>query len=277
MSELFQQAAQAISKADSLVITAGAGMGVDSGLPDFRGDDGFWNAYPPFAQRGLSFMEVADPFWFDTEPQTAWGFYGHRMNLYRATQPHAGFGMLLEWAKQKDTFVFTSNVDGHFQKAGFDAAKIVECHGSILHAQCAKPCDENIWPADDIEVDIEEETFQAQEPLPTCPHCQGLARPNVLMFSDRRWIWNRTREQEARFETWQAKQAAKEVTVIEFGAGGAVPTVRYASESLKRLGATLIRVNPREAEGPAGTISLECGALEAIRGLQAALDSLPRS
>ena len=57
------------------VITAGAGMGVDSGLPDFRGNDGFWNAYP--ALKGYPFMEMANPRWFTVEPRRAWGFYGH--------------------------------------------------------------------------------------------------------------------------------------------------------------------------------------------------------
>jgi len=49
------QAARAIRQADALLIGAGAGMGVDSGLPDFRGPEGFWRAYPPFRQRGLRF------------------------------------------------------------------------------------------------------------------------------------------------------------------------------------------------------------------------------
>jgi hypothetical protein len=47
--QTISQAARAIQKADAVLITAGAGMGVDSGLPDFRGDEGFWKAYPPFA------------------------------------------------------------------------------------------------------------------------------------------------------------------------------------------------------------------------------------
>ena len=55
------RAAEAVASADALLVGAGAGMGVDSGLPDFRGDEGFWNAYPPFAQRGLSFMDLASP------------------------------------------------------------------------------------------------------------------------------------------------------------------------------------------------------------------------
>ena len=84
-------AARAIAAVDALLITAGAGMGVDSGLPDFRGDEGFWNAYPPYRQLGLSFINVANPRWFDDDPHLAWGFYGHRVNLYRATHPHPGF------------------------------------------------------------------------------------------------------------------------------------------------------------------------------------------
>ncbi len=62
-------------------------MGVDSGLPDFRGAEGFWRAYPVMAKLGLSFEEMANPAWFQTDPHLAWAFYGHRLNLYRRTQP----------------------------------------------------------------------------------------------------------------------------------------------------------------------------------------------
>jgi hypothetical protein len=90
-AENIAAAARAIAAADALLITAGAGMGVDSGLPDFRGDDGFWNAYPANRQLGLSSINLANPRWFDDDPHLAWGFYGHRLNLYRSTRPHAGF------------------------------------------------------------------------------------------------------------------------------------------------------------------------------------------
>ena len=45
------QFAEHLKQADGLLITAGAGMGVDSGLPDFRGAQGFWKAYPPLKHR----------------------------------------------------------------------------------------------------------------------------------------------------------------------------------------------------------------------------------
>src|SRR5207245_5238982 len=90
-----QQAAHALATADVLLIGAGAGMGVDSGLPDFRGTQGFWRAYPPYEKLGLDFASVANPRWFASDPELAWGFYGHRLNLYRSSRPHDGFRILL--------------------------------------------------------------------------------------------------------------------------------------------------------------------------------------
>ena len=78
-------AANALKNADALLITAGAGIGVDSGLPDFRGTSGFWKEYPPIAKLGVSFSEMANPRWFFEKPKLAWAFYGHRLNLYRET------------------------------------------------------------------------------------------------------------------------------------------------------------------------------------------------
>jgi NAD-dependent SIR2 family protein deacetylase len=77
-----QRAADLIDQASALVIAAGAGMGVDSGLPDFRGRSGFWQAYPALASAGLDFSELASPHTFERDPRLAWGFYGHRLQLY---------------------------------------------------------------------------------------------------------------------------------------------------------------------------------------------------
>lgn len=264
-----EQAAQIIEQADALVIAAGAGMGVDSGLPDFRGGDGFWRAYPPFAELGLRFEQIANPTWFESDPELAWGFYGHRFNLYRATQPDAGFAILRRWAEtmSRGAFVFTSNVDGHFQRAGFTDASVQECHGSLNYLQCREPCCEDIWPAGDLEIAVDEESFRAEEPLPRCPHCGAMARPNVLMFSDGRWLWKRRNEQDERFEAWLATLENARLVVVECGAGNAIPTVRRMSETLQRAGADLIRINPRESEGPEGTLGLPMGALEALRAI----------
>ena len=95
--EQLDAAARAVSSAAAIVVGAGAGMGVDSGLPDFRGPEGFWRAYPPYERLGLSFVELANPALFHRDPPLAWGFYGHRRALYRRTEPHAGFAILRRW------------------------------------------------------------------------------------------------------------------------------------------------------------------------------------
>ncbi len=91
MKKLIGKAKQVIKEADAMLITAGAGMGVDSGLPDFRGKEGFWRAYPIAKKLGLRFEELANPRWFREDPELAWAFYGHRLKTYRETNPHEGF------------------------------------------------------------------------------------------------------------------------------------------------------------------------------------------
>lgn len=267
-----RRAARAIVEADALLIGAGAGMGVDSGLPDFRGDEGFWKAYPPFRQARLSFAQVADPIWFHTKPRQAWGFYGHRLNLYRATEPHAGFAILKRWGESKRAghFVFTSNVDGQFQRAGFDAERIVECHGSIHHAQCSRACRQEIWEATEIAPVVEETDFQAAEPLPDCPRCGAVSRPNILMFGDSDWIADRKREQHSRLVKWEAALGGRRAVAIELGAGNAIRSVRRECEQFP---GTLIRINPREPEVPPGGISIPLGALEALTAIDAVISS----
>jgi NAD-dependent SIR2 family protein deacetylase len=264
------EAAVAVAAAEALLITTGAGMGVDSGLPDFRGNQGFWKAYPPLERLGISFVEMANPTWFSRDPELAWGFYGHRLNLYRETTPHAGFEILKRWSDRlpHTSFVFTSNVDGHFQLAGFDPDRVIECHGSLAHLQCTTPCGHEIWSAEDLEVAVDEDSFRAAPPLPECPHCTALARPNVLMFNDWHWVPHRSSAQERRFEAWLDEARDSRMVIIELGAGSAVPTVRMTSERVARsLDATLVRINPREPQTPHGHVSLPLGALEALEAI----------
>ncbi len=62
-----------LQDAESLLIVAGAGMGVDSGLPDFRGTTGFWRAYPALAKAGIDFEQMATPASLDRDPRLGWG------------------------------------------------------------------------------------------------------------------------------------------------------------------------------------------------------------
>ncbi|PLX78835.1 MAG: NAD-dependent deacetylase [Desulfuromonas sp.] len=271
-SDQFERAAEIVRTADALLITAGAGMGVDSGLPDFRGDQGFWNAYPMYKRLGIDFIGAANPAHFERDPTFGWGFYGHRTNLYRQTVPHRGFHLLQEWIDRFDfdSFVVTSNVDGQFQKAGFREDQILEVHGSIHHLQCLSPCGHAIWDNDE-QIPVDFDTMRAEH-VPMCRHCNHPARPNILMFGDYSWLPDRTHGQEMRFDLFLDQHQGGRIAVIEMGAGTSIPTIRYLSERVGgRNGTRVIRINPREAHIASPHISMSCGALEGLEGIAASL------
>lgn len=260
-----------LKQADGLLITAGAGIGVDSGLPDFRGDDGFWKAYPALAHAGIRFIDAANPKTFHINPRQAWGFYGHRLQLYRRTKPHAGFDILRQLGEQltHGYFVYTSNVDGQFQRAGFDSQRIHECHGSIHFTQCLMNCTQQVYPAENLAINIDEDTCQWLGPLPLCRSCGSPLRPNILMFDD--WHWNdrRQAQQETRLFDWL--QQVEKPLVIELGAGSHIATVRHFSE---RHAWRMVRVNLREASIPAPHIGLASTTLDFCLQIQRDIFSL---
>ncbi len=262
------RAAKLLRAASSLVVGAGAGMGVDSGLPDFRGTAGFWRAYPPLARLGLRFEESANPALFERDVRLGWGFYGHRLLLYRRIEPHAGFRAILDCAGALDLpwFVVTSNVDGHFVRAGFAPERVCEVHGSIHHAQCFRPCGRRIW-TNEASLAVDEDTLRLTGEIPTCPDCGGIARPNILMFGDAGWLADRTDEQAERYRRFLEGEAGPRPLFLEIGAGTAVPTIRCEAQRIARLGGTVVRLNLREAEIAAPHLAVECGAEAALLAL----------
>ena len=113
--------------------------------------------YPALAKTSLNFAEVASPQTFEQDPSLGWGFYGHRLDLYRRTVPHAGFELLRQWGESMffGARVFTSNVDGQFQKAGFTEDQTHECHGSIHQLQCMNGCGSGVWRTDSFEPEVD--------------------------------------------------------------------------------------------------------------------------
>lgn len=271
------RAAELILQADGLIVATGAGMGVDSGLPDFRGNEGFWKAYPALGRARMEFTSIASPRTFHEDPALAWGFYGHRLALYRETVPHEGFAMLQDWgaAMEHGCFVFTSNVDGQFQKAGFDPGAIYECHGSIHHLQCLGPCCGKIWAAEGFVPDVDADACRLRNEVPRCPDCGGVARPNILMFGDWGWVERRSAVQAARLEEWLGR--VRRPVVIELGAGTAIPSVRHFGQGVVLRGGRMVRINPREfAVGGSEDVGIAAGALQGIRRIALAMGSQNR-
>ncbi len=259
-----EKATKAVKNADALFITAGSGINVDSGL--IKSQD---YSKSLISKLYKSTENIDHPVWFEKAPEKAWAYYGYLLNKYRQTTPHQGFYKLFELAEKKEFgyFVFTSNVDGQFQKAGFNDAFIEECHGSIHHFQCTRPCSSKIWDATHEEVNVDLEIFEATGELPKCPNCGGIARPNILMFGDWNWISQRSNEQGNRLQQWleTINSLDAKLVIIEMGAGHAVPTVRLQSQRVSRsINSTLIRINPKDFDVHEGAIGLPFGALEGV-------------
>ena len=167
--------------------------------------------------------------WPGDSTATGWACIDERLRTRDSLSFAAGRGEWIEAA-----FVFTSNVDGHFQRAGFAPERIVEVHGSFDGMQCTSECGVGIFPGGSVEVEIDVESMRAILPLPACTRCGALARPNILMFGDWGWDSARTETQMRRMAAWLDSLDNARLVVVECGAGRAIPTVRVTCENITR-------------------------------------------
>lgn len=244
-------------------------MSVDSGLPDFRSVGGFWNAYPMFREHNINFEDIATPLAYQRNPDLAYWFYGHRLVQYRNAVPHEGYQILKRWAEAKPHgyFVFTSNVDGHFQKAGFEESRVYEVHGTLERQQCVENSRGLSWQAVDFYPEVDNEKLYLTSEKPRYPYCGGLARQNVLMFNDWTYFSNYQDFKKLRLDAWLKE--VENLVVIELEAGKAIPTVRYFSErTAKMKKGGFIRINPQDASVPKmHFLSLEMTAFAALKAI----------
>ena len=268
MEQYLKTIKQWLEEAETIVINTGAGMGRDSGLADYRGEGGQWGRME--SETGQSIFDTVNPKIFQEKPVFAWSFFIQRMIDYQNATPHEGFSILLKWIEryQLDYFVLTSNIDGHFQKAGFAADKIRELHGSLAYFQSANP---NIWQVvwknerNPVELLAE---VQAGN-IPTCPDSAFPARPNVYMFRDNTYINTISKEQEARFQTFLARNRGKKMVVFEIGSGPHVQTIRMKTRMLKTdYNAHIIRINPKDFAIKPPHIGIDKGALETLQTIE---------
>jgi hypothetical protein len=135
--------------------------------------------------------------------------------------------------------------------------------------QCLRNCGAGLFDAGVVVpagVRVDEATMRAGDPLPACPGCAGLARPNILLFGDSGWDESRSYQQEQRLGVWLREVRGARVVVVECGAGTAIPTVRHFCEGMAdRFRGTLVRINVREPEVPGDRhIGLALGARTAL-------------
>jgi len=221
--KMIKKAKKLLKNAESILIFAGAGMSADSGLATYRDKDGFWNDYPPYKLLNKDYMDFTNPQGFRTEPEFAWGFYGHLYNLYKNAKPHTGYKQLKKFLEinKKNYFVLSSNVDGLFLKAGYNQKSVHEVHGVVRKFQCTIPCTRTVWEPENCSFDIDEKTMTVQNILPTCPKCNSIARPNIFMFNDNdnSYVWEEALKGGKRFQNWINKYSKTNVVILLLGIG----------------------------------------------------------
>lgn len=274
--DLFEFIAKYLKNADAVAIFAGAGMSVDSGLEQYRGDDGLWTKSIILNNKTVNYYDLMKPAAFREEPELAWGLIGDRMKKYGSAEPHEGYTILKEMVIQKEYFIITSNIDEHFQKAGFDAKRILEFHGSIFNTQCMYNIECGIWETPNIRFDPIDMITTSQ--IPMCPVCNSYCRPNIHLFDDDFFVPTISAEQQFRYMEWREKinLNCKNILAIEIGAGKTLPIIRNYAERFAGENNPLIRINLNDHEtNQTNHISVPFGAKDTFVRIRESLNDCP--
>ena len=211
------RAATLMADARRLVVTTGAGMSRESGIPTFReAPSALWENYDP--------MERATPEGFLRDPPTVWKWYAARREMIAQAEPHAGHLALaaLEQMDWEDYLLITQNIDNLHREAGSKA--LVEIHGNIFRFKCFDrhhPVT-SLPPGDDVP--------------PRC-ECGSLLRPDVV------WFGEILPEREVALAS--AAIAMCDVMLV-VGTSGIVYPVASFPATARAGGARVIEVNPEE-------------------------------
>lgn len=165
MSELLNQLQVLIDKSRRIVFFGGAGVSTESGIPDFRSEDGLYRQHydvPPEVMLSHTY--------FMTHPELFFCFYRTKMLVLDA-QPNRAHKALAELEREgKLSAVVTQNIDGLHQKAG--SKTVYELHGSILRNHCMR-CGK-FYPV---------QTIAESKGVPRCS-CGGMIKPDVVLYEE---------------------------------------------------------------------------------------------
>ncbi len=172
MSELIEELAELIVRANKIVVFTGAGISTESGIPDFRGPGGIWSKYDPEDFTYQKFLH-------DREARRKhWQMLAENKLITGVAEPHAAHYAIAELQKLgKLDCVITQNVDGLHQKAGNSPDRVLQLHGNLSQAKCLD-CGQ-CYPMTEVQKWLEEGIE-----VPECPECQGLLKPDAVFFGE---------------------------------------------------------------------------------------------
>jgi NAD-dependent deacetylase len=166
MDEKIAKLQQAVNESNYIVFFGGAGVSTESGIPDFRSQDGLYSQkykYPP--------ETIVSHTFFMRRTEEFYDFYRDKM-IFKDAKPNAAHLKLAEMEKAgKLKAIVTQNIDGLHQAAG--SKEVLELHGSTLRNYCMR-CEKRY---DGLEIITE------TEGVPKCS-CGGTIRPDVVLYEE---------------------------------------------------------------------------------------------
>ena len=258
----------ALARAGHVLALTGAGVSAESGIPTFRGHEGYWTV----GAREYHPQELATHDAFTQMPWEVWAWYLYRRGVCRAAEPNAAHTALVRWdAALPERFaVITQNVDGLHRRAGSPVERLFAIHGDIDQMRCAQDCVLDRWPIPEAIPALprgESVTAEARELL-RCPRCKGMARPHVLWFDES--------YDEPRFFLDTARRLAANAALLVVAGTSAQTNLPWQVVTLAaRAGATIVDINIDD--NPFADIAAESGGAvraPAARTFPALIDAL---
>jgi NAD-dependent deacetylase len=168
-----------------VVVLTGAGISAESGIPTFRGVEGYWQV----GSRNYRPMELATAAAFERMPDDVWGWYLYRRAVCRAASPNSAHLALVELERRLgDRFLLvTQNVDGLHLRAGNSAHRTYQIHGNVDFMRCTRECSLELVPIPDALGATWEKgrvPGSAEKALLACKRCGAPSRPHVLWFDE---------------------------------------------------------------------------------------------
>ena len=267
MSLLAQKLRQAKSK--KVVFLTGAGISAESGIPTFRGEEGYWTV----DSRNYHPTELATNQAFSQMPYQVWGWYLYRRTVCRRATPNPGHLLLaaIESHLGENFLLVTQNVDGLHLRAGNSLEKTFQVHGNIDYMRCWKDCTPEAFPVpmEIGEIERGSELTEAQRDLLKCPKCGALSRPHVLWFDE---CYD---EETYRFHS-SLTAATKCGALVSVGSSGSTNLPTQMVQQASGRGAVVVDINP--GGGPYARIAQAAGGFwlneNAGSGLQKVADAL---
>lgn len=220
-----------------IVVLTGAGISAESGIPTFRGNDGYWT----IGSKNYKPQEIATFETFQKEPISVWKWYLYRMSICRPAKPNEGHYALakLENYFQDRFALITQNVDGLHFKAGSSKDRTYTIHGTFETMRCMDLCTPDMYPIPILDKKLEDELTSEEINQLTCPNCGKFLRPNILWFDE---FYN-----EEFYRSDSAIIVTKEAKIfLIVGTSGATTLPSMLAGMAKARGTTVINVDIEE-------------------------------